>query len=162
MFARHDGSLSGETSENGRYMSSRFRDSRAVLAVQDLARSTRYYTEVLGFTLDPIHAPGWSFLCRDGIQLMLGECPDEVAAGETGNHSWFAWIRVKDVDALHRDVAGRGAEVIIPPGDRDHGHREFGVRTPDGHRILFAEPQAWIREREAGSGERGPRGREEG
>jgi catechol 2,3-dioxygenase-like lactoylglutathione lyase family enzyme len=118
---------------------SRFVHPRSVLAVRDLAASTRYYTEVLGFTPDPIVSPGWSFLSRDSVRLMLGECPDEVDAGETGNHSWFLHVLVEGVDRLHDDFRAAGAEVIVALGNRSHGHREFCIRTPDGHRILFGE-----------------------
>ena len=120
----------------------RFIRPRSVLAVRDLAASTRFYTEVLGFKLDSIEAPGWSFLTRDGIHLMLGECPDEVDASQTGTHSWFLHIMVEDIDGLHRDVSDRGARIVAPIGDRSHGHREFVLMTPDGHRILFGEPLA--------------------
>ena len=120
----------------------RFVGPRSVLAVRDLAASTAYYAEVLGFGRDPIEAPGWSFLTRDGIQLMLGECRDEVDAAETGNHSWFLHVMVEGIDELHQDVSGKGADIVVPLGDRSHGHREFVVRTPDGHRILFGEPIA--------------------
>lgn len=118
----------------------RFVRPRSVLAVRDLASSTAYYREVLGFGSDPIEAPGWSFLSRDGVQLMLGECPDEVDAVETGNHSWFLHVMVEGVDELHAEVMGRGGRIVVPLGDRLHGHREFVVETPDGHRILFGEP----------------------
>ena len=118
----------------------RFVRPRSVLAVRDLAVSTAYYTEVLGFIEDPIEAAGWSFLSRDSTHLMLGECRDEVDAGETGNHSWFLHVMVEGVDELHREVSSKGADIVVPIGDRSHGHREFVVRTPDGHRILFGEP----------------------
>ena len=121
---------------------SQFVRPRSVLAVRDIAASTRYYTEVLGFGLDPIDAPGWSFLTRDGVHLMLGECRDEVDASETGNHSWFLHIMVEGIDELHREVSGRGADILVPVGDRSHGHREFVLMTPDGHRIMFGEPIA--------------------
>ena len=51
----------------------RITGSRCVLAVRDLAASTNYYTDVLGFRRDPIDAPGWSFLTRDDFRVMLGE-----------------------------------------------------------------------------------------
>lgn len=117
----------------------RFLRPRCVLAVRDLPVSTQYYTNVLGFTPDPIEAPGWSFLSRDGVHLMLGECPGEVDASETGNHSWFLHVLVEGVDDLHREVLSRGGKIVVPLGDRAHGHREFVVETPDGHRILFGE-----------------------
>lgn len=119
---------------------SRFVRPRSVLAVRNLEASTRYYIDTLGFSLDPIRAPGWTFLTRDGIHLMLGECPDEVHASETGNHSWFLHVMVEGVDELHREVTERGAEIVVPLGDRSHGHREFVLMTPDGHRLLFGEP----------------------
>jgi catechol 2,3-dioxygenase-like lactoylglutathione lyase family enzyme len=115
-------------------------DSRAVLAVQDLATSTRFYTDVLGFRRDPVDAKGWSFLSRDSFKLMLGECADEIAAGETGNHSWFVRLTVEGLDEYHREIASRGAEVIAEPADKRWGLREFVIRTPDGHRIMFSEP----------------------
>jgi catechol 2,3-dioxygenase-like lactoylglutathione lyase family enzyme len=116
-----------------------FLDARHVLAVQDVDASTRYYVDVLGFTRDPIHARRWSFLSRDSVKLMLGECADDVGAAEVGSHAWFIRIGVAGVDELHRELASRGAEVLSVPADRDYGLREFVVRTPDGHRIMFAE-----------------------
>ena len=120
----------------------RFIRPRSVLAVRDLSSSTAYYRDVLGFSMDPIEAEGWSFLSRDGVHLMLGECPDEVDASETGNHSWFLHVMVEGVDALHGEVVRTGGKVVVPLGDRSHGHREFVVESPDGHRILFGEPIA--------------------
>lgn len=115
-------------------------DSRCVLAVQNLDTSTRFYIEVLGFQLDPVDAKGWSFLSLDSFKLMLGECADEVAAGETGNHSWFVRLTIEGLDEYHREISSRGAEVIAEPADKRWGLREFVIRTPDGHRIMFAEP----------------------
>lgn len=117
----------------------KFVDSRGVLAVQDLAKSTRFYTEVLGFRRDPIEARGWSFLSKDAFKLMLGECTDEVPAGETGNHSWFTHVMVEGLDEYFDEVSTRGAEILSGPADRAYGLREFVIRTPDGHRIMFAE-----------------------
>lgn len=109
--------------------------SRCVLAVRDLAVSTSYYIDVLGFSRDPIDAEGWSFLTRDSFRVMLGECPDETPAGELGNHSYFAYWNVDDVDALYEEFATRGALVTSRPTDKPWGLREFALRTPDGHRI---------------------------
>jgi uncharacterized glyoxalase superfamily protein PhnB len=90
--------------------------------------------------LDPVDAKGWSFLSMDSFKLMLGECADEIAATETGNHSWFVRLMIEGLDEYHRVISSRGAEVIAEPGDKRWGLREFVIRTPDGHRIMFAEP----------------------
>jgi predicted enzyme related to lactoylglutathione lyase len=115
-------------------------DCRCVLAVRDLKSSTQFYTEVLGFQIDPVDAKGWTFLSKDSFKLMLGECADEVAASETGNHSWFARLMMDGLDDYHREISSRGAEVLAEPADKRWGLREFVIRTPDGHRIMFAEP----------------------
>jgi uncharacterized glyoxalase superfamily protein PhnB len=110
-------------------------DSRLVLAVRDLRVSTDYYVVVLGFSRDPIDAPGWSFLTRDSFRVMLGECPDEKPAGELANHSYVAYWNVDDVDQLYEELTRRGAIFSSAPEDKPWGLREFGLRTPDGHRI---------------------------
>ena len=114
-------------------------NSRCVLAVRDLAVSTRYYTEVLGFSRDPIDAEGWSFLTRDTFRVMLGECQDAVPASEIGDHSYFAYWNIDGVDEFYREVSARGAMVISRPADKPWGLREFALRTPDGHRITCGE-----------------------
>ena len=113
--------------------------ARSVLAVQNLEQSARYYLDTLGFTEDEIHAAGWRFLSLDGFHVMLGECRDEVAAAQTGNHAWFIHLLVEHVDDYFAEISGRGAEILTPPTDREYGLREFTVRTPDGHRLMIGE-----------------------
>lgn len=114
-------------------------NSRCVLAVRDLALSTDYYVRVLGFHKDPIDAEGWSFLTRDTFRVMLGECPDDRAASELRNHSYFAYWNVEGVDDLYRELVAKGALVSSPPTNKPWGLREFGLSTPDGHRIVCGE-----------------------
>jgi catechol 2,3-dioxygenase-like lactoylglutathione lyase family enzyme len=114
-------------------------NSRCVLAVRDLAVSTRYYIDVLGFSKDPIDAAGWSFLTRDKFSLMLGECRDEKPASELGDHSYFAYWNIDSVDEFYQEIAARGALVVSKPVDKPWGLREFFLRTPDGHRITCGE-----------------------
>lgn len=119
----------------------RIADARTVLAVRDLAASTRFYIDVLGFTRDfGDSTDGWSFLSRDNFKVMLGECPNEKPASALGDHSYVAYLLVEDIDALHTELVSRAAPVVSPPADEPWGLREFGIRTPDGHRIRFGEP----------------------
>ena len=114
-------------------------NSRSVLAVRDLELSTKYYVDVLGFRKDPIDAPGWSFLTRDAFRVMLGECREVRPAGELGDHSYFAYWNVESIDDFYRELLSRGALVTSAPTDKPWGLREFGLRTPDGHRIVCGQ-----------------------
>jgi catechol 2,3-dioxygenase-like lactoylglutathione lyase family enzyme len=114
-------------------------NSRCVLAVRDLQISTRYYVDVLGFTKDPIDAEGWSFLTRDVFRVMLGECSDALPASELGDHSYYAYWNVEGVDELYREFVTKGALVTSAPTDKPWGLREFGLTTPDGHRIVCGQ-----------------------
>lgn len=114
---------------------------RCVLAVKDLRCSIAFYRDMLGFKLD-FEVAGWAFLSRDLFHVMLGECPDAMSATETGDHSYFAYVRVEDVDDLYRELSAKGVPRVQEISDRPWGMREFGVRTPDGHRIMFGQPIA--------------------
>jgi uncharacterized glyoxalase superfamily protein PhnB len=116
-------------------------NSRSVLAVRDLKVSTRYYMDVLGFTRDfGDGSDGWSFLSREGFKVMLGECTDATPAGELGDHSYFAYVLVEGVDELYQELSRRKAGINSALATKPWGLREFGVKTPDGHRIMFGEP----------------------
>ncbi len=115
-----------------------FTNVRFVLAVPDLARSTEYYTSVLGLTID-FTAPGWTFLSRGSFRVMLGECPDALPPGQLGDHSWYGYVTVSDAAALFAEYRDAGAEFTQVLADKPWGMREFGVRTLDGHRIMIGQ-----------------------
>jgi uncharacterized glyoxalase superfamily protein PhnB len=110
-----------------------------VLAVPDLERSGAFYREVLGFTVHEIGDPGWRMFVRDECRIMAGECPDAIPANELGDHSYFGYFVVDDVDADYERVMAHSAEVIKPLRDEPWGMREFGLRTVDGHRIMIGQ-----------------------
>jgi uncharacterized glyoxalase superfamily protein PhnB len=84
-------------------------------------------------------APGWTFLSRGSFHLMLGECADTTPAHETADHSYFAYVTVEGIDQFYDEVLGNGASLMQGLADKPRGMREFGVRTPDGHRIMFGQ-----------------------
>jgi len=116
------------------------RNPRYVIAVHDLERSARYYRDVLGFEVREIGDPGWRFFFRDQCWILAGECPDALAPAELGDHSYFAYVEVDDIDALHEEVVAKGATVTKQIRSEPWGMREFGIRTVDGHRIMFGRP----------------------
>ena len=112
--------------------------TRSVLAVRNLDAAVEYYTGVLGMGID-FTAPGWAFLSRGAFRLMLGDCADAMPAHETGDHSYFLYVTVEGIDELYEELAGNGATFTQPLADKPWGMREFGIRTPDGHRIMFGQ-----------------------
>jgi len=116
------------------------RNPRYVIAVHDLERSARFYHDVLGFDVREIGDPGWRVFVRDQCVIMAGECRDAASPFDLGDHSYFAYIEADDVDALYATLVERGASVIRPLRTEPWGMREFGVRTVDGHRIMFGGP----------------------
>lgn len=113
------------------------RRPRYVIAVQDLQRSAAFYRDVLGFNVHEVGDPGWRLFTRGDCMIMAGQCPDAMPPGALGDHSYFAYVEADDPDALHAEFAARGAEIIKTPRTEPWGMREFGIRTVDGHRIMF-------------------------
>jgi catechol 2,3-dioxygenase-like lactoylglutathione lyase family enzyme len=117
-----------------------FRNPRYVIAVRDLRRSAAFYHDVLGFDIVEIPDPGWLFFVRDQCFIMAGECADALPPSELGDHSYFAYLEVDDIREFHDLVIARGVELVKPLTSEPWDMIEFGVRTADGHRIMFASP----------------------
>ena len=109
-----------------------------VLAVNDLEESERYFIEKLGFKLR-FRVDGWSFISLQDFHVMLGHCEDEVPARDTNNHSYFAYVNCEDIDALFQQYKASGVLISQEVADKPWGLREFGVSTPEGHRIMFGQ-----------------------
>lgn len=116
------------------------RGCRYVIAVHDLDRSAEYYRDVLGFEVREVGDPGWRFYLKDECFIMAGECPDALSPEELGDHSYFAYLEVDDIDELYAGVVARGARLLKKLRTEPWGMREFGIRTVDGHRIMFGSP----------------------
>ena len=112
--------------------------TRHVLAVKDLSESAGYFIDKLGFTRD-FTDDGWEFLSLGSFHVMMGECPDDMSAHETNNHSYFAYVQVDNVDELCHEMKERGAKIIHDLENKPWAMREFGVITPEGHRIMFGQ-----------------------
>jgi catechol 2,3-dioxygenase-like lactoylglutathione lyase family enzyme len=106
-----------------------------VFVVSDIGASLAHYRDVLGFSVtfeygDPTF---YVCLCRDEVALHL------VAARQTrrlpGNGAVCVFVR--DVDAVHAELAERGANIVKPPQNYDYGMRDFDVLDPDGNQLVF-------------------------
>lgn len=110
-----------------------------VLAVLDLEASSRFYQEVLGFSIQKIGDPGWRMYVRDDCRIMAGHCPDATPPAELGDHSYFGYFVVSDVEAEYQKVVSHNVEIVKPLRSEPWGMREFGLRTVDGHRIMIGQ-----------------------
>jgi catechol 2,3-dioxygenase-like lactoylglutathione lyase family enzyme len=120
------------------YKMSEILSSTFVLAVKDLETSKRFYLDKLGFAED-FSVEGWAFLSRGGCHLRLGHCPDALPMSKAQDHSWFAYLHVRDASGLYEETVKNGVEIWHKLADKPWGMREFAVVTPDGHRIVFGE-----------------------
>jgi catechol 2,3-dioxygenase-like lactoylglutathione lyase family enzyme len=107
----------------------------------DVGRSRRFYTEVLGgrvaFPGDPVNvalANSWIVINSGGgptddkptVILETPRDPDRVSS--------FLNIRVKDIDAVYAEWSARGAQFLTPPKQHRYEKRCY-IRDPDGHLI---------------------------
>src|ERR1700752_4537646 len=85
--------------------------SRFVIAVPDLKMSSAFYRDVLGFAIQTIPDSGWLIYSSGNCTIMAGECPDAIPPEDLGDHSYFAYLEVPDVDRLYASVVASGTKI---------------------------------------------------
>jgi catechol 2,3-dioxygenase-like lactoylglutathione lyase family enzyme len=108
-----------------------------VLAVRNVRTSAQFFVDVLGFII-VAEPDGWIFVRKDNCMIMLGQCPNDLHPSEIGCHNYFAYLRVDDVDAYRAQVQRAGVQLDAVE-DKPWGMREFGLKTPEGHRIRIGQ-----------------------
>lgn len=110
-----------------------------VLPVSDLAASVRFYCEVIGLELDFVwgEPPNYGRVRHtgDGAAIYIHLAP--VAAGEAIAPAELRLHVGRDIDGLHAAYRARGAARLTSPTDQPWGLREFELRDPDGHLLIF-------------------------
>ena len=102
-----------------------------VLHVEDVKATAAFYRDVLGFTWD-FGDEAYAVVWRDNSAIHFVR--DE---GNPRGVHLFQWV--KDVDAYHREIVGRGAEIARAPTDQSYGIRELGVLDINGVGIVFGQ-----------------------
>lgn len=100
-----------------------------ILSVADMARSLRYYVDVLGFSNAEWGGDDFTCVTRDGAGIYLCQ-------GDQGQPGTWVWIGVGDVDALHDEYKDKDATILHSPEDFPWA-REMKVGDPDGHVLRF-------------------------
>jgi catechol 2,3-dioxygenase-like lactoylglutathione lyase family enzyme len=125
-------------------------DSRQILRaaayfpVPDLIASADHYEQVLGFHREYVGGtpPEFAILSRDGFPIMLKLVPrtTRLSPNEQQGGTWDAFFWVRDVHALHEELAGRGAEIVYGPiVQHAYNMEEFAVRDRDGYVLGFGQ-----------------------
>ena len=109
-------------------------EMRVLVGTTAYAETVGFYRDVLGF---PVHEvwddpDGRGTLLRaaaSGLIEVIEDSPDHPARAP---HGVTVAIEVPDVDARHERLVDAGATITEPLGDRPWGHRNVGVRDPNG------------------------------
>ena len=115
---------------------------------EDVERSRRFYTDVLGGETVRDGEPSFVRLANSWIIINVGGGPTEdkptvtlEAPPDRNRTSSFLNIRVADIQAVYADWSARGAEFLTPPQDRGAEIRCY-IRDPDGHLIEVGQTSA--------------------
>ncbi len=119
----------------------------------DVERSRRFYTEVLGGETVLAGEPSIVALANGWVIINVGGGPTEDKPTVTletppdpNRTSSFLNIRVADIQAVYADWSARGAEFLTPPQDRGAEIRCY-LRDPDGHLIEVGQSSpAFVRQ----------------
>ena len=107
----------------------------------DVERSRRFYTEVLGGKTIRAGEPAYVALANSWIIINVGGGPTDdkpTVTLETPRDpdrvSSFLNIRVKDIGAVYAQWSARGAHFLTPPKQHQYEIRCY-IRDPDGYII---------------------------
>jgi catechol 2,3-dioxygenase-like lactoylglutathione lyase family enzyme len=123
----------------------RGRSLAASLTVNDLEKSTAWYQDVLGFTVDKRHDRDGKLiavsLIAGTVRLLLTQ--DDGARGDRTKGEGFS-LRIttaQSVDDVARRIKERGGTLDLEPTDM-HGARVLRVHDPDGFKFaISSEPK---------------------
>jgi catechol 2,3-dioxygenase-like lactoylglutathione lyase family enzyme len=127
--------------------------AQPLIAVRDVAKSSRFYTRLLGAESLAARMPSDHddvydrLYAGDALVLQLHAWdaedhpnlvgPDRAPVG----HGVLLWFEVDDFDAVVVRASELGATIVEPPhvnpGPR---HRELWLRDPDGYVVVVASP----------------------
>lgn len=124
----------------------RLRSIEPSFTVGDLARSIRFYTEVLGFTAGEQFKDAGGVL--RGVMVKAGTCQvglsqDDWAKGRDRQRGVAVrlWLTTaQDIDDLAARIRARGGTLTAEPADEPWGGRSLSVDDPDGfHLTIYRE-----------------------
>ena len=122
----------------------RLRSITPSLTVDDVEKSIRFYTDVLGFIVGERWEEGGRLL---GVMLKAGACQiglsqDDWKKGRNrekgvGTRLWCG--TAQDIDALAARIKAAGGRLTLEPTN-EMGERHLGVDDPDGYHLGLSGP----------------------
>lgn len=110
--------------------------------VGDVRAAAAWYRDALGFQYARFwgEPPVFVILWRDAAEIMLRQCPEGVQPNSrTAEDMYDAYVRVRDLDALHQELIERGVAIQRGPETMPYNCRELEVADLDGYRLCFGE-----------------------
>ena len=120
--------------------------STPMLFVRDVRASAAWYVALLGAATDHDRDDFDRIVSGDEVLLMLHRwdhaehgMPARPADAEPGL-GVMVWITVPDLDRVHDQARGMGAQIVSGPQRNPlAGWREFTLRDRDGYRVAFVQ-----------------------
>jgi len=116
---------------------------------EELEPCIKFWTERMGFRTT-VEVPegdkiGFAIVEKNGVELMYQSFAsaekEDAATGEAVRKGpSFLYIEVAELEAAL--AATRGAEIVMPERTTFYHAREFGVKDPAGHYVIFAQQGA--------------------
>ena len=105
-----------------------------VLRVRDIRAAVEFYTTRLGFTFGfswpEGEAPTYAGVNLGDVQIFLDQ-------GEQHGAGLEICFVVSNADELCEAQRANGVEILMEPGDRPYGIRDYSVRDLNGYRLTF-------------------------
>lgn len=120
-----------------------------ILFANELGPCIQFWTEQMGFQ-KTIEVPegdkiAFALVEKNGVELMYQSFSsaekDNAATGAAARKGpSFLYIEVADIDAAQ--AATKGAEIVMPMRTTFYHAKEFGIKDPVGHYLIFAQQGA--------------------
>jgi uncharacterized glyoxalase superfamily protein PhnB len=107
----------------------------ACLQVFDIAAAVDFYTNQLGFNLSFTWGDPPTFA---GVKL--GDTQLFLQKGDPNPAGCSVYFAIGNADELFEFQQANGVDVVVPPGDREYGLRDYRVRDLHGYVLTFGHP----------------------
>jgi uncharacterized glyoxalase superfamily protein PhnB len=121
----------------------------SILFAQELEPCIQFWTDRLGFQ-KTVEVPegdkiAFAILEKNGVELMYqsfasAEKDNASIGAEARKGPSFLYIEVADINAALEAISG--SEMVMPVRSTFYNAKEFGVKDPAGHYLIFAQQGA--------------------